>query len=145
MHSLSPLPSSARSAAGRPRPTQLELPLRICASPAVRVVRRADGVTELRPHAPQIEGTVQDACRILGGVGKKVVYGLIEEGLIRAYKPAAGGAINRHWRVLMETVWEYKQGLMAHAAEKTNQTDQTASRRRAIYVGGVGGVGGVGL
>lgn len=93
----------------------MELPLRLVAAPGARIVRRADGVTEIRPTAPQIEGTVADACRILGGVGPDVVYELIAAGVIQAYKPNPTRRKGR-WRVVLASVWAIKETVAEGAA-----------------------------
>ena len=70
-------------------PEQLDLPLRLQASPDVTVVHLPDGEVRLKPRRPLITGTVRDAARVLG-LSPSQVRRIIAAGRIRAWRTGHG-------------------------------------------------------
>jgi len=66
---------------------QLQLALHFNVSQGVKMDRLPDGSVHLKPGKMMVEGTVRDACRMLGGISTHRVRILIQTGEIKAWKP----------------------------------------------------------
>jgi hypothetical protein len=53
------------------------------------------------------EGSVAQACRILGGCSREALYDLIHSGVVEAYKMRPDKS-NSHWRVDLLSCWNHK-------------------------------------
>ena len=84
--------------------TQLTLNLTSAAS--VVAIPQPGGGLLLKPGKILVEGSVADAAKALG-LDRKMIYALIEDGEITAWKPRKC-ASNCHWRIEMASVYEYR-------------------------------------
>lgn len=82
-------------------PEQLELNFTV--STEVKVTRFPDGEVRMKPQAPKVEGTVNDAAKHLG-ISPRQVRRLIAEKEIPAWKPGS-----RHWKVDMAAVYDRRR------------------------------------
>lgn len=76
--------------------------MKFMASSSVKVTRFPDGEVRLKPEAPKVEGTTQDAAKELG-VTTRTILRMIAEKEIPAWRPG-----KRAWRLDMTAVYERK-------------------------------------
>lgn len=92
------------------QPEQLELNFTV--SPDVTVTRFPEGEIRIKPAAPKIVGTTEDAARVLR-TSRRTILRLIAEKEIPAFKPA-----KRAWVVDMLAVYERRKAREQEAQER---------------------------